>query len=121
MCIRDMEPIRHSRYVDDCCCLLTKTAQSPTDLTLCHLVRLHGLAQKVVRTFVRDDGYTTGLSTASTIACVKALEMDLFQMGETIASISHEQGELSDMRAVLEVTDDSASVPSLPCCGSPLV
>ena len=93
MCIRDLEPIRYSKYVNECCCILTEAAEVPTDMSVVNLTRLHGLAQKIAHTFILDDSHeTTNFTAAPTVACVKALEVDLLQLKGSLPEGSHHNG-----------------------------
>ena len=93
MCIRDIEPIRYSKYVDECCRILIEAAKFPTDISVVHLTRLHGLAQKIARTFTIDDYYMTTNFTAAPIgACVKALEADLLRLRNSLPEGFHYDG-----------------------------
>ena len=93
MCIRDIEPIRYSRYVDECCCILTEAAEFPTDTSVGHLTRIHGQAYNIAQTFTRD-GYhmTPALASAPTGACVKALEADLLRLKSSFPEGAHHNG-----------------------------
>lgn len=81
MCIRDIEPLRYSRYADECCRILSEAAEYQTDTAVVHLTRLHGLADWIARAFPQNDHHMTPDFTSSpTFACVKTLEADLLRM-----------------------------------------
>lgn len=93
MCIRDVEPIRYSKYVDECCCSLIEAAEFPTDISIVHLTRLHGVAQKIAHTFTLDSyDMTTDFTAAPTGACVKVLEADLVRLKTSLPDGSHHDG-----------------------------
>lgn len=94
-----MEPIRYSRYVKDCCCILTEAAEFPTDSSVVHLTHLHGLARKVAHTFTLDDYHvTTDFTAALTGACVKALETELQQLKSSLPEGYHHIGRQDQAR-----------------------
>ena len=94
-----MEPIRYSKYIDDSCCILSEAAESTSDVVTVHLTRLHGLAQKITQTF-SPDGHLMNLNFAAAPAgaFVKALQMDLLQLHESLpASFRHSSRQLLSM------------------------
>jgi hypothetical protein len=62
-CVRDMEPLRFTKYSNECCQVLQETSEFPTDAFLVHLVRSMHLADKINRTFaIHDYDSSTALS-----------------------------------------------------------
>ena len=105
MCIRDIEPIRYSRYVDECCYILIEAAEFPTDTSVCHLTRLHGLAYRIAHTFTRDDYHMTpDFTSAPTGACVKAFEADLLQLKSSFPEEVHNNGRQARVVGALGLT-----------------
>lgn len=51
-CVRDTEPLRFTKYSNECCQVLQDTSEFPADAFLVHLVRSMHLADKINRTFV---------------------------------------------------------------------
>lgn len=54
-CVKDMEPLRFTKYTHDCCQILQEAQESPTDDFVVHLVRSMHLADKIDRTFSIQD------------------------------------------------------------------
>lgn len=78
MCKRDIEPIRHSKYVDHCCLALSEAAEFPTDMLVVHLAQLYGLVDKISTTLTGEDSQMLLSFTSMPIgACVKSLESEL--------------------------------------------
>jgi hypothetical protein len=65
MCIRDLEPLRHSKYVDDCCSILLQAAEFTTDVDLVQLTRIHGAARQIALSF--DKPSDTNLTCANLV------------------------------------------------------
>lgn len=102
MCIRDIEPIRYSRYIDECCSILVETAEFPTDISVGHLTRLHGLAQKIAHTFTVDElRMPLELTAAPAGACVKALEADLLRLQDSFSDRFHHDGKVVSSEELL--------------------
>jgi hypothetical protein len=80
--------------VGDCCNILSSSAEFPTDVAAAHLARLHGLTQKVARTFGDEEGFSIAdVPTSSINAGVKALEAELVQLRSTLPKEFHNNGK----------------------------
>ena len=96
MCARNIEPVRYSRYVDECCQVISQAAQYPTDAFVVHLTRLHGVADKTVRTLCPGEWHmSAGFASAPIGACVKILESELLQLKATIPDGNNQNSRLS--------------------------
>ena len=96
MCVRDIDPIRYSKYVDDCCRVISEAAEYPTDIYVVHLTRLHGLANRITGTLFHDDcNVTTGFASAPIVACVKSLESELLQLRNSLPGGAHQNSKQS--------------------------
>lgn len=81
MCARDIEPIKQSKYVMECCQVLLEDMQYPSDIAAVHLVRLHGVAGRISQGLFTDGwNHPLGFNSAPIGACVKGLESDLMQL-----------------------------------------
>ena len=115
MCIRDIEPIRYSRYVDDCCSILLEAAEFPTDVSAVQLARIHGLAYKIARTFSHEKDHNIADFTAGPIgAGVRASEADLLQLKSSFPKGFHHNGRQTQARSSW-ANLFSSSVNTLPC------
>lgn len=95
MCTRDMEPLRDSKYAEECCTALAEAAESPTDVYTVHLARLHGLADRVARTLRQDDFHTAHTLTSAPVGgCVKSLESELQQLKSMFPDGAHQNSRL---------------------------
>jgi hypothetical protein len=63
-CVKDMEPLRFTKYTNDCCQILQEAQESPTDDFVVHLVRLMHLADKINRTFSVLDNDSSAILSA---------------------------------------------------------
>ncbi|KAH8800269.1 hypothetical protein F5884DRAFT_809868 [Xylogone sp. PMI_703] len=76
ICARDIDPIRYSRYADECCNALTEAAEYPSDTYIVQLMNLHRLSDKIGRTLAMIDfTHPVGLSTPIG-AYVKSLQSE---------------------------------------------
>ena len=95
MCTRDMEHIRCSRYVDECCQIISEAAEYPTDVYAVHIARFHGLADMIMSSLhYEDDHATPALNSAPIGACVKSLESELLQLKGTLLNSASQNGKL---------------------------
>ena len=91
MCVTDTDPIRYSKYVDDCCRVISEEAEYPTDIYAVHLTRLHGLANRISGTLLHDDWDMTSSFTSAPIgACVQSLKSELLQLGNKLLVGAHQ-------------------------------
>ncbi|OQV08214.1 Fungal specific transcription factor domain-containing protein [Cladophialophora immunda] len=91
MCKRDVEPIRYSRYADECCRAISEAAEYPTDVYVVHLARLHGMAGRISCIRTQEDWHVNPVSTSAPIgACVKSLESELLQLRNSFPQLSHQ-------------------------------
>jgi len=96
MCVRDIDPIRYSTYVDECCRAISEAAEYPTDIYVVHLTHLHGLADRITRTLISDEWHMTPAFTSAPIgACVKSFESELRQVRSSLPEGAHQNGKLS--------------------------
>ncbi|KEF56995.1 uncharacterized protein A1O9_07185 [Exophiala aquamarina CBS 119918] len=94
MCARDIEPIKQSKYVAECCQVLLEGMQYPTDSVAVHLVRLHGVADRISQALCADVwDYPVGLNSAPIGVYVKALESELMQLKRSPAEGTNEYSE----------------------------
>ncbi|KAJ5156320.1 hypothetical protein N7492_009123 [Penicillium capsulatum] len=49
-CVKDLEPLRFSKYTEECCQVLSETMEFPTDTFAVQLVRIAHLADKITQT-----------------------------------------------------------------------
>ena len=92
-----MEPLRYSRYADECCTTLAEAVESPTDVYAVHLARLHGLADRVARTLRHDDFQTAHTLTSAPVgACVESLESELQQLKGMFRGGAHQNSRLAN-------------------------
>ncbi|KAI1620278.1 hypothetical protein EDD37DRAFT_697816 [Exophiala viscosa] len=90
-CHRDMYPLQHSPYVDECCQAISTAAEYLTDSDVVHLTRLHCMADKISRSLTPDLWHTTSVfSSAPLDACVKSLQWELLQLR---SSLPEEDGQ----------------------------
>lgn len=81
MCKRDVEPVRYSKYADECCHAISQAAEYPTDTYVVHLARLHAMADRISCTLTHKDWQVTPNFTSVPIgACVESLEVELVQL-----------------------------------------
>jgi hypothetical protein len=94
MCVRDIYPIQHSRYVEECCQAISAAAEHPTDNYVVHLTRLHGLADRISRSLNQDSGHGTPASGPAPLgACVKLLESELQQLRSLLLEGERQNGK----------------------------
>jgi hypothetical protein len=94
MCARDIEPIKYSKYVAECCQTVLEGMEYPNDASAVHLVRLHGVAARISRGLSPDEwDPSLGLNSAPIGACVRALESELVQLKESRTEGLNEYGE----------------------------
>lgn len=87
MCARDIEPMRYSKHVMECCQELLDHLQYPSDTAAVHLVRLHGVAGKISQNLDSEEwDQPLGFSSAPIGACVKAIESELLKVKESPAT-----------------------------------
>nr|KAK5451282.1 hypothetical protein LTR18_001301 [Exophiala xenobiotica] len=85
MCVRDIYPIQHSRYVEECCQAISAAAEYPTDNYVVHLTRLHGMADSISRSLSQDVRHGIPASGPAPLgACVKLLESELQQLRSSL-------------------------------------
>lgn len=102
---RDMEPIRYSRYVNECCRIISEAVKYPTDVYVVHLARLHGLADKITCTLSHDDCHMIpALTSAPISACVKMLESELLQIKSLFPEEAHQNCKLSQQVGISRLT-----------------
>lgn len=77
MTARDFEPIRYSRYTEECCQLISEAAEYPTDLYLVQVVKLISMSEKINRTVNAQDWDSSSSIIAPVGAMVKLLEAEL--------------------------------------------
>ncbi len=77
MCARDIEPVKHTKYVDDCCRAIEEAAEYPSDDYLVQLIRIYCVADKIRRTLGQDEWDWSGGISTPVGACVKSLEGEL--------------------------------------------
>ncbi|PTU21624.1 hypothetical protein P175DRAFT_0193252 [Aspergillus ochraceoroseus IBT 24754] len=81
LCARNMDPVRYTRYTEECCRVLEDTRDHPTDLYLVRLSRLHRIADRIKRTFCFDEYDASGPAlTAPLGMCIKSFETELQQL-----------------------------------------
>ncbi len=105
MCVRDIYPIRHSKYVDECCQAISAAAEYPTDTYVVHLTRLHGMADRISRSLTQDVWHGTPASGSAPLgACVKSLESELLQMRSSLLEGGRQNGKLDQSFRVSRLT-----------------
>jgi hypothetical protein len=78
MCAREIEPLRYSKHMVECCQVLLDNAQYSTDANAVHLVRLHGVAGKISQTFDSEEwDHPLCFNSTPVGSCVKAIKSEL--------------------------------------------
>ncbi|EXJ68069.1 uncharacterized protein A1O5_08684 [Cladophialophora psammophila CBS 110553] len=86
MWTRELYPVQYSRYVDECCRVVSEAAEYPTDLSVVHLARLHGLADRISRSLTPENWHTIPACTSFPLgAGVKLLESELLQLRASLS------------------------------------
>ena len=100
-CKRDLEPIRYSRYVDECCEALSEAAEYATDVYAVHLAHLQVQAGKIAQIFGQGDS-RNGLAFNSTpiAACVKVMKSELQLLKDNFRAESQGNGQFSNLITV---------------------
>ncbi|ETI19838.1 hypothetical protein G647_08852 [Cladophialophora carrionii CBS 160.54] len=80
MTARDFEPVRYTKYTEECCQLLSEEAEYPTDTYLVHVVRLLYLGDKVNRTFNQQEWDPSPTISVPVGAAVKSMEAELLKL-----------------------------------------
>lgn len=84
MCSREMDPIRYTRYAEECFHAIADTVEYPTDAYLVQLVNLHRMSDKIARTLsIENLTSSTGFSTPIG-ALVKSLQGELLQLKDSL-------------------------------------
>ena len=105
MCVRDIYPIQHSKYVDECCQAISAAAEYPTDIYVVHLTRLHGMADRISRSLTPDVWHGTPASGSAPLgACVKSLESELLQLRSSLLEGERHNGKLGQSFHVSRLT-----------------
>ncbi|KIW95391.1 uncharacterized protein Z519_03975 [Cladophialophora bantiana CBS 173.52] len=95
MWTRELYPVQYSRYVDECCRAVSEAVEYPTDLSVVHLARLHGLADRISRFLTPENWHTIPACTSFPLgACVKLLESELLQLRASLSE-GGQNGELN--------------------------
>ncbi|OCT49937.1 putative trna processing endoribonuclease protein [Cladophialophora carrionii] len=84
MTARDFEPVRYTRYTEECCQLLSEAAEYPTDTYLVHVVRLLYLGDKVNRTFNQQEWDPSPTISVPVGAAVKSMEAELLKLKPSV-------------------------------------
>ena len=87
ICARDLYPIRHSSYVDECCRILSEASEYPTDVYLVQLTSLHCFVEKVNRVLSPEE-LGVGAGATPIGACVKLLESEFLQLRTSLSANS---------------------------------
>jgi hypothetical protein len=77
ICAKDIEPVKYTKYVDECCRVIEEANEYPGDVYLVQLVRIQCLADKIRRTLGQDEWDWSGGISTPIGACVKSLEGEL--------------------------------------------
>jgi hypothetical protein len=72
-----MEPLRFTKYTDECCKVIEAESESPTDALLVHLVRAMHLADRIVHTICFDDFDDLGSLSGPLGLSIRGFESDL--------------------------------------------
>ncbi|KAJ5224376.1 uncharacterized protein N7469_007879 [Penicillium citrinum] len=76
-CVRDMEPLRFTKYTEECCNTVSLVPEFPTDTLLVPLVRTAHLADKIVQTICSDDFDLPGLYSTPLGLSIRGFEAEL--------------------------------------------
>ncbi|KAK5023578.1 hypothetical protein LTS07_009086 [Exophiala sideris] len=83
-CHRDMYPIQHSPYVDECCQAISAAAEYSTDIDVVHLTRLHGMADKIFHSLTPDIWQRTPIFGSAPLgACVKSIQLEMLELNSS--------------------------------------
>ncbi|KIW86764.1 uncharacterized protein Z519_12550 [Cladophialophora bantiana CBS 173.52] len=77
MTARDFEPIRYTKYTDECCSMISEAVEYPTDIYLFQLTKLNYLGDKISRTIIQREWDPSSGISAPIGAYVKSLEAEL--------------------------------------------
>ncbi|KAJ5809706.1 uncharacterized protein N7503_001924 [Penicillium pulvis] len=95
ICVREMEPVRFTKYTDECCEELTKAMEFPTDAYLVQLIRVVHLGDKVHRTTpIKELGPSAVVSTPLGLI-VRGHQAELQQLKTSFSCESPQSGILS--------------------------
>ncbi len=117
MTSRDFEPVRYTRYAEECCHFLSEAGEFPTDVYLVQVVKLLYLGDKISRTLNPQDFDPSSNIAAPVGASVKSLEAELQSLKPLVEPDILQHGK----RAPPGIFDtiahkSSAAVGTLLCC-----
>lgn len=92
MCAKDIEPVKFTRYADECCQLISEASEYPSDNHVVQLTRLHQLEDTINRTLNYEEWDQSWGITAPIGACMKSLEAELHKLKSVILSDLPETG-----------------------------
>lgn len=72
-----MQPLRFTKYTDECCRAIEQKLEFPTDVFLVHLVRTMHLADRIVHTICSDDCNYPKLHSAPLGLIIRDFESEL--------------------------------------------
>ncbi|KIW70231.1 hypothetical protein, variant [Phialophora macrospora] len=84
MTARDFEPIRYTKYAEECCQLISAAAEYPTDVYLVQVVKLLHMGDKINRTFGQQEWDPSSNVSAPIGASVKSLEPELLKLKPSV-------------------------------------
>ena len=90
---RDYEPIRYTKYAEECCQLLLEAAEYPTDVHLIQLVKLLYMGDKINRTLNPQDFDPSSNISMPVGAAVKSLEAEVHQLKPLVSPDSLQNGK----------------------------
>ncbi|KIV85104.1 hypothetical protein PV11_00839 [Exophiala sideris] len=77
---RDMDPVKYSRYADECCRVLEQTNGYPSDEHLVVMIRIMSLCNRIRSTFSPEEWEPSSGMSAPVGVCVKSFEAELEQL-----------------------------------------
>lgn len=101
MCAREIEPMKYSKHVMECCQVLLENAQYPTDANAVYLVRLHGVAGKISQTFDSEEWeHPLSLNSTPIGSCIRAIRSELDTLKVPPARALDAYGEFNHWRSL---------------------
>lgn len=103
MSAKDLEPLRYTKYADECYRLISEAQEYPSDVHLARITQLCSLGERIEQCLKSDEGeMSTGIS-APVGACVRSFEAELQGLKTALSSDPSQSGQAarSDSHAVL--------------------
>ncbi|KAJ5621695.1 hypothetical protein N7528_006478 [Penicillium herquei] len=101
-CMRDMEPVRFTKYTHECCQELGQVNEAPTDSYLVQLVRVMHLANRIHRGVSFDEIDSPNLS-APLVLAIRSHQAELDHLKRSFASEAPYSANLSVHYNVVEI------------------